>query len=246
MSLHVLPDRPERLAMGEGRDARVYYLQVPGPAARAKWRAAVARAGARRYSQLALLDTLRDGVAEVMRDSPPELAETLFAKIAKHRETMLALQDAAESADEARDDEGAREAFKTALDAYGQSALALRLIELEVVAAYPLYAAMAACNASYDEIVGIEAARMFLTDWEGFDEPMRHIGGALPEALLAAIPERHFAAIGEKMEAMTRVTEKQRKNSSSPSATPSGGEISSISKTATNGIAPNSNSETAA
>lgn len=232
------PKTPERLELGSEKKRRVFLLKVPLPIERAKWRRGVARAGGRQHGQLALLDCLRAGTADLMAESPAELRELVLARIDTHRENLIELHRAAVDAD--LNDGADREAFEAALATIAKSGAALATIEVAVLDSWAPYANMVADEATFHQIAGIEGARLFLVGWEGIDAPFRRIGNETSEACMALISDADFVEIGTKLQAMTQLTEKRRKNSFSPPSTPSGGETSSIMSQATNGPVPNS------
>jgi hypothetical protein len=231
MPLLVDTKTPERLEIGSS----VYLIKPPSVMERARWRRAIVAAGGRRHGQLALLECLADGVSALMADNPPEVRDSVLALIQTHRDTVLgmvaqavsgAFDDANELAQEDRD------ALRAQIAGIEESGKALSLIETAVLAGYPRYAEMAADDAAYSQIAGLEGARLFLMGWEGLDGTLARGPGGVSEQSLAQIPEGHFSAIGNAVEALTRVPEKKRKNSVSPPSSSPGGENSSTSKDA--------------
>lgn len=229
--LLVSPNVPERIEVAD----KVYLLKPPTVLERTRWRRAIAVAGGRQYGQLALLACLADGVRALMADDTPEARDAVLARIENHQANVLSM--AAEAMAGVYDDAGAKDeeqqaAIRAKFEALETGRQALAVIEPAVAAAYPRYAEMAASDAVYAQIAGQEGARLFLTDWEGFDGPLVRSQGGVAEESLAQIPERHFPAIGQAVEGLTRVGEKKRKNSASPPLSSPGGENSSTSKTA--------------
>ena len=244
--LSVISNDPVRLELDPagGIPARAYLLKIPALLERAKWRAAIARAGGRLHGQLALIDCLRDGVASLMKDSPEALVGALLDRIEKHKENLLAVHTSALGMDAAN--EGDRQTFAAAIERLGESGRDLAVVESEVVQNYPRYAAMVADDQTYWQIAGVEGARFFLVGWEGIDGPLRRLGNATADASLELIPEGDLDVIGRKLDELSRLSDRTRKNSSSPSSTPSGGETSNLTNMATSGTVQSSKSESTA
>jgi hypothetical protein len=243
--LSVISNDPVRLELGLPGAERVYLLKIPALLERAKWRSAIARAGGRYHGQIALLDCLRDGVATLMKDSPEALVGALLGRIEKHRDNLLGVHVSAMAMGEAATDED-RAAFQAAIERLGESGRDLAVVEMEVVQNYPRYAAMVADDQIFWQIAGIEGARLFLQGWEGIDAPFRRLANVIADAVLENIPEDDLSAIGRKLDELSRLSDRTRKNFSTPSSTPSGGEISNLTNTATSGTAPSSSSESTA
>lgn len=229
--LLVSPNVPERVEIGD----RAYLLKPPTVMERARWRRAIVAAGGRRHGQIAMLECMADGVRTLMADDLPEVRDPILERIAAHRDALIGM--AAEALSGAFDDaenSGAeiRAALKDRMTGIQDGAKGLAVIESAVSAGYPRYADMAADDSAYGTIAGLEAARLFLVAWEGFEVDLQRGTAGLSEQSLAQIPENHLAAIGNAVEALTRVSEKKRKNSVSPPPSSPGGETSSTSKDA--------------
>lgn len=229
MTLLVDTKTPERLEIGD----KAYLLRPPTVAERTRWRRAIAAAGGKQHGQVALLLCMADGVRALMADQP-DLRDPLLARIDAHRHNLTDLAVSAttgafDNRDEMTDEQ--RAALQARFDALDEGSKGLAVIETAVSAAYPRYADMVAADLVYGQIAGIEGARLFLVGWEGFDGDVVRGANGVSEDSLAQIPEGHLPRIGMAVEALTRVSEKQRKNSASPPLSSSGGETSSISKT---------------
>jgi hypothetical protein len=235
--LLVNPNVPERVECGPENARRVYLVRPPTVYERVKWRRAVAAAGGRYHGPLALLGALADGVRALMAGSPDELRDAVLSKIDAHRANMIAFGESARDADLADDEQ--RKEFTASGEAMAESGRALAVTESEVFSAYPVYAQMAADDQTYWEIAGIEAARLFLTGWEGFDAEFRRSSSSCAsDDSLAAIPEGDFASIGLFIDRMTRITASQRKNLSLPASTPPAGATSTKSTRVPRGGSP--------
>jgi len=223
------PKDAHRLECGPDDDRRVYLFKTPEVYERHKFRRAVAAAGGRRHGPGALLNALSAGVREIMADSPAEARDAVLRKIEEHRALMVAQGALASTVD--IDDEAQSKMFVEKARAIETSGQELFVIECQVTAAYPRFAQMQADEEVYWGIAGAEGARLFLTAWEGFDEPLQRADGVLTSASLAAIPEEDLSAIGLKIDQLIRLSGRQRKNSSSPAASRSAGETSNTSPT---------------
>lgn len=222
MSL-VDPRVPERLEVG----ARAYFLKPPTTTERVKWRRSVAAAGGRKHNQMQLLAAMQDGVTALMADDHPDVRQAVLDKIEKHRANIMDVGTAAAAGtydDIATKPDDVRAELGAGLQRISDSGKALATIEAAVLDGYPRYAAMISDNQVYGEVAGLEGARLFLVDWEGFEGKPERTTGGLVEASLAAIPEGDLAAIAEKVEQLTRVSDAKRKNSSSSPQSSSGGE----------------------
>lgn len=212
------PKTPARLEIS----GRAYILKRPTVADRVRWRKNVLAAGGRRHGQFGLLDALRRGVETIMADSPAEIREALVAKIEAHRDVLKRFSAAVISGGFDADPDGMVERARV----MAASADELSVIESEVANAYPRYAVMAADEKLYPQIAGIEAARLLLLSWEGFDVELVRDSVGVAEQSLAVIPEWDLALIAEQTEALCGVSAAQRKNSGSPPAISTGGETS--------------------
>jgi len=221
----LVSNEPERLELGLESDRRVYLLKPPSVYERVKFRRAVSAAGGRLHGQLSLIEALGRAVVELMAESPPEARDAVLAKIEAHRVKAVECMEAARAL-QFEESEDTRRAFAAAAAALAESGRGLVVIEAEAVGAHPAYAQMVADDAVYWEIAGIEGARLFLMGWEGITGKFARNAGGLSEASLAAISQGDFAVIGAKIESLCRVSETQRKNFSSPPATPPGGNSS--------------------
>jgi hypothetical protein len=230
------PKKPERLTVAE----RTYDLKRPSVAERTQWRRACALAGARRHDVLDLLDAMKDGVVRLMCGTEQSVTEAVISKVETHRANVRAYRLGLATGiyvvpDDAspEDKETARKIRAADLEAMAASERSLAAIEAEVRQNYAPFAAKQADNAVYYDILGSEAARLFLVGWGVVDGAVNPWPGppqrdelGLSEASLAAVPETHLPHIGIAMEAMARLSEAQRKNSSSPARAPSAGETS--------------------
>jgi hypothetical protein len=229
----MLSREPQKLELGPDDARRVYWLTPPKLHERNQWRRAILANGGKRHGRLALLDIMAAGVAALMEGEPPEIIEALLAKIGRARQSTLDWIAAI--------NEGEPDADIAVL--FDQSEAAMRdlaAIEEECVAHWPPYAAALADDATYWPTAGIEGARIFLTGWEGLEDAPRFKRSRLGVAdeLLAVIPEQDHGPIGLFLDRLARVTEPERKNSSSLPATSSGSEISHSSNGAMSGPSP--------
>lgn len=226
MTLLVDPHLPEPLTLGKYK----YQLKPATVTERTRWRRAVAAAGGRQHGVVGLLNSLATGVKVLMADSPAEVRDALLAKIEAQKDRVLAFYQAAVSYPAAIG-ENPSDAEKALQQEFAETGIAmnegdagLAVIVAEVSAFFPAYPQMVADEATYWEFSGIEACRMFLVGWEGFELPLaRGIGGVSDECL-AEIPETHFTQIGKAFENLTKITPQQRKNSNSPRPSSSAGE----------------------
>jgi len=222
----MISNEPEKLEIGPEGARRVYWLKRPVLHERAQWRRAIAACGGKFNGTEALLDLLADGVRALMRTTPVDILDAVLRKIERQREKVIAWRD--DFDDEAR----AREAQEGMRD--------LSTIEAEVIANFPAYATAVGDDAAYWQIAGIEAARAFLVQWQGFAVDLKRSRAGVDDECLAEIPENDFALIGMFADRLSRVRESERKKSNSPPLTSSGGEISSKSNGATSGPFQNS------
>jgi hypothetical protein len=227
-SLLLHPSIPESLTLGVGDKAKTYLLRTPSVMDRARYRRAIAEAGARRSGPVGLLDALSRSVASLMAESDDDVRGAVLAKIAAYREKLAAYAEAARDGEYDTDDGKARAA--TDLLDLVKSGEALRAIEDAARGGDPKYAAQCADDEAYFGFAGVVGARMFLVGWTGFDGDVARGPEGATEATLAKIPEGHFPAIGLKLETMLNLSETQRKNSVSPPAGLSGGNSSTTSK----------------
>lgn len=96
---------------------------------------------------------------------------------------------------------------------------------------YQPLADMSADNASYWHISGIEAARMFVSEWDGIDFDLRRGLRGLDQKSLEAIPDQDFASIGIFAHSIMAPSMREKKGLESPSTTPSDPTISKASET---------------
>jgi len=225
----MLSNAPERLRLGPEDKPRVYWLKRPVLHERANWRRATAACGGKFNGPDELLSIMADGVRQLMEGKPEEIVDALLAKIERQRERVLKWRESPRG-----DNEAARE-MRDGMREIGT-------IESEVLAAYPAYASAVGDDAAYWQIAGIEAARLFLVRWEGFEIELRRTRAGVDDSCLAEIPEGDFAMIGMFADGLSRLREAERKNSNLPLATSSGGVTSNNSNGATNGPFPNSES----
>jgi len=234
--LDMISKEPQKLEIGEGAASRVYWLKPPRLHERADWRAAVIRAGGRKHGTLGLIDLLAHGVKELMAGEPEGIVEALLARVARRRDAVRAWLDVLDAKDLTEDE---RLAISVALE---ETAHDIAATEQEVLASWPPFAIAVAEESSYWQKAGIEAARLFVVKWEGAALPAfkRTRLGGVDDELLAAIPEMDLPVIGIMAQRLAGISGAERKNSSSPQATSSGGETSLSSNGATNGASPSS------
>lgn len=237
----MISTEPEKLELGTAEKPRTYWLKRPVLHERNSWRRSITAAGGRFNGQIGLLNILSNGVNVLMEASEAPVREAVLGLIEAQKENVKAWSDAARSLpDDPTQEE--RENLMALGKACADGAEALTVVHREVMAGYPQYAAAVSDDGAYWEIVGIEAARFFIVKWEGLDVPLKRTRAGVADECLAEIPESDFPAIGMFADRLSKVTERERKNSSSPLASSSGGETSNKSNGATNGIAPSSES----
>jgi hypothetical protein len=230
MTLLVDPKLPEPLEIG----AYKYQLKPPTVAERTRWRRAIAAAGGRQHGTIGILDALAKGVLVVMQDSPDDARQGCLNKIYAQKDRVGAFYNMAldlpvtPPADWTEDDKARHQAFVDAGRAMNEGSADLAIIVAEVSAAYPAYCQIVADDAIYWETAGIEAVRMFLVGWEGFDAELTRGAAGVAEESLGLIPEQHLREIGQAFESLAKVGPQQRKNSPSPRPTSSAGETLSI------------------
>jgi len=214
------PDKPERFEpLGQDHlpeHKRVaYLLAAPGLYAKAEFERAIRRAGGCVVREADLLAALEDGLAALLGD--PDDAATL-AIMQGHVADYRARIEAA-SPDEA------------VLLVLGVDHPIARVREI-VARGHARYNELEADREFYWEARGIEAARLFVVDWENGPAPFRRGPRGVPDSLLALIPEGHRTAIGFKAGQLFQPTLAEVKNSASPSPGSSSGTPSSSEATA--------------
>jgi hypothetical protein len=113
-----------------------------------------------------------------------------------------------------------------------EGAIDLAGVERLVREAYEPYRAMLADIAVYADILGIEAARMFLVGVDGLDIAFqRDKKTGVPDPILARIDPFHLRLIGAKVEDLMKPNEEEEKNSESPSSGSSDRKTSPEAKT---------------
>lgn len=234
----MISKEPEKLEVSQGDARRTYWLKRPVLHERAQWRSAIAASGGKHHGQVALLDLLAQGVKTLLTsETSHEILEALLAKITRQKDAVDELTKAAGT-----NADGAT--IKALSEKCAAGALDLAVVEDEVRTHWPPYAQAIGDDAAYWQIVGIEAARMFLVSWDGLGAELKHVrtGKRLiaDSDCLEAIPEGDLPLIGLFAESLARVSGVERKNSSSPLATSSGGETSTSLNGATSGNASSS------
>lgn len=194
-------------------DGPTYFLRVPTVADRIKYGHALRARKARFYSNLTLMDQVRNGLLALLPGD--ENVEAREAGIALLDAYSANLREAIDARQQLKSEETDK-AFAEALSFPDELS---KLID-EVADRYePLRNAMAD-NAVYWSWAGLEAARMFLAGWEGLGPFKRGLSGPT-EATLAQIPSVDLEMLGVKIEQLMQPDEARTKNSVSPSSTPS-------------------------
>ena len=174
-----------------------YHLRTPSVYDGPRLRRAVAAAGARAVSAIALLEEARRGI-EAMLSGEEDRGQ---------RSKCCALID--ERIEELRVEPGA-------LFAASKPEL-LELLEL-VRRGWERFAQLAADDAFYWDSWGIEAARLFVAGWR--NRPgceFARTGGQLSDRAIATIPRDHQFGIGIAAALLMAPTEAEKKTSGSPS-----------------------------
>ena len=201
---------------GSGGDLIVYWLRAPSVYDRVEYRRAVAARGGRYHTVFELLAALRREVDAAMAGTDrPETQASLIALIDVRQARLRAF---AERTWDRANEEGQR----AYIEAFAQAAApdpVLLEVEAKIRAMGGLYAAMIADNDVYFDLAGLEAARLFVVEWEGLDG-FAHGRRGLTEAALQRIPTVHLPAIAAKVEDLFAPAESERKNSVSPSPMP--------------------------
>src|SRR5262245_8160607 len=179
----MLSREPEKLVCGPDDKPRVYWLKKPVLHERANWRRATAASGGKFNGTDTLLDLMSEGVRKMMVGQDQQIVDAVLAKIERQRERVAAWREA--SVDDSA-------ASKTLQDGLRD----LAVIESEVLAGYPPYASAVGDDASYWQIAGIEAARLFLVKWEGFELELIRTRIGVDDASLSEIPESDLSVIG--------------------------------------------------
>lgn len=211
MSIVLNPAQPVEYRPRE--DGPVYFLRVPTVADRIKYGHALRARKARFYSNLALMDLARDGLLALLPGDDN----------AQAREAGIALADAysgnlRETID-ARQEGKSEEADKAFVEALKLPDELSDLLD-EIADRYEPLRNAVADNAVYWSWAGLEAARMFLTGWEGLGRFKKGLSGP-DEATLAQIPPMDMEMLGVRIEQLMQPDEARTKNSVSPSSTPS-------------------------
>lgn len=236
----MISKEPEKIELGPEGARRSYWLKPPALYERIAWRRAIAANGGKQNGPLALLDMLAHGVVDLMAGEDAEIVDALLAKIDRQRAAVDAWLSSLRS--------GATEDEQKQLAAVcEEGARDLTVIEQEVSANWPPYAAAVGDDAAYWQIAGIEAARLFLVKWEGLSTPLKRTKVAgVADDCLAEIPEHDLPLLGLFAQRLSSIGAPERKNSNSPPLSSSGGEISTSLNGATNGASPSSASQPSA
>jgi hypothetical protein len=190
-------------------DGPTYLLRVPTVADRVRFRRSRVAAGARRWSNMALVRIAREGVTRFLPDDRGNLAREVLTTYLHEASEALAHR-------ERNPGIAADNAF---LEAVTFGVDMLRLLNL-IAENDREFAQACGDNVVHDEIVGQVAARMFLVGWDR-PEPFEKDLEGPSESTLAMIPTADFEAIGREIMPLVEPGEARMGNSPSPSSTPS-------------------------
>lgn len=222
---------------GEDRkpeDKRVaYILRVPRVHDRAAIRRAASARGARQWGRLDLARQVRAEAAEVLAESDAETRARVLAACDTGIAAIEAFAEQILSGAFEFDTEDGRRAWIEAAEACDQKVAPMIPIQEEIFALGGRYAGMAADNEVFPQILGIEAARLLLVGWRNRKGKIARAGfKGVSEDTLASIPADHLQTIGARYLEAERPTEREAKNSASPSAGASEAPTSRAARTA--------------
>jgi hypothetical protein len=223
----------------------IFLLKVPTVADRVDYRYELAKAGVRRWSDLAMLDALADGVKVLLPSETDAQRESLLTEIeaTKQRITDF-LIDARDGRIDRQDEKKFAELWKQAVS-MPESLLAVEFIIADQV---PSYAYKAADREVFDHKRGLIAAKRFLIGWENLDAPFHRTLVGVPEEILAPLKRAQLEAIGWQIEQLLEPSQDALGNwrsgaGYSPAPTPSpngtGMPLESIPSSTTTGPVPN-------
>lgn len=191
-----------------GEEGPTYFLRVPKVVDRGRYRHALQTAGAVRHSNLALMQVARAGLTKLLPGEDGDDGRALIDAYVE-RLTAAVTQTRLDRSEEAREEllEALRlpEALVDLLNVLGEHDTSLRKATAD--------------NVVYRFLAGMEAAKLFLTGWEGEGLPpfKRNLSGPTEETL-QRIPSGDFEAIGGKVEDLMEPTEARMGNSGSASS----------------------------
>lgn len=187
-------------------DGPTYHLRVPTVMDRAKYRKALAAAGARFWRNLELVRLGRTSIDKLLPGEDGDDGRELLDLYIKRLE--LALEARRTSPGKEADDE---------LIAAVQIPEAVSTLLLAIAEHDPAMRKAAGDNASYYLLAGIEACRLFLVGADGLATFKRGLGGPTDETL-NQITSGDLERIGFQVEEMLEPTEARLGNSASPSS----------------------------
>lgn len=191
----------------EGEDGPCYFLRVPAHHEGARFDEEVAVAGGKQYGLSAIAAYIKRMVDKAWPDDPERLARVA---------TLVATYQAGLAELGRRIDEGEFDDDDKAL-AEEWSRIATMPDELtelaeQIEAVDETFRRMLAKNATYRQVCGDVAARMFLAGWARVSVPFSRGPMGMSEALLAKIPPLHRLGMGDVIQARLRPTRQATKN----------------------------------
>ena len=202
----VPPDQAER-----PEDEQVaYHILPPSVYSAPKLNRAVKSQGARLVTMVDILDALDEGLRALLpEDAQAETLATRLATVEDYRRWLMS--------------EDKKERLRAILDQDHAVHGLFRIVSRH----YPKLSDLSADMDWYWDVLGIEAARLQVSNWENLTGPdgeavpcKRGLEG-LTDASLQAIPERHLKAIGLYVHGLLSPSEAEAKNSESPPPGPS-------------------------
>lgn len=195
---------------GTPRDgAPVYLIMPPSVMSKARWRRHVAEEGAVMPGQDLLMETLRQGVLEIVEERQQP---RWFDLIARWDDALRTSQEMRESG------AGTPEQMEDAAAALRKLSTEVSYFEGQMRAAYPPYAQKLAQQQYWMEVAPFIAARHFLAGWENVDLPFERVNGLVSEELLEQLSEGHAADIGWRAIGLGGANRADEKNSDGASA----------------------------
>ncbi|MEQ8345081.1 MAG: hypothetical protein RLO22_25440 [Sneathiellaceae bacterium] len=198
-----------------------YWLAVPTPPLRLRYRRRCTALGARRVTPRQLLDAI---AAELSAMEPgPDQVEIRDRHLALVTEVQEAWDARAArlTAGEYEGEEGAA-AYVVDGEASAAQEAEVEAIGRALVEFSPRLADLYAAGDTWTEAAGLAAAEVFLAGWENIATPFRRaVPDRLPDPVLMAVPELHLRLLALHIETLFAPTEEEQGNSAPPSSSPS-------------------------